>query len=80
MSTTIFSNIFKGNFLNYVTKYKENIQKVLYEYDIVIFMARKAICFYESMVANGEIKKTNCEVYSSRIIDYNVLEKIKDKK
>ena len=80
MNKVSFSNIFKGNFLRYVTKYKENIQMVLREYDVVIFMARKAICFYESMVANGEIKKTNCEVFSSRILDYNVINRIKGKK
>lgn len=80
MHTSTFSTIFKGNYLKYVTKYKENIQKILNEYDIVIFMARKAICFYESMIINGEINKTNCKVFSSRVVDYNVIPKIKDKK
>ena len=80
MHTVSFSKIFKGNYLNYVTKYKENIQKVLNSYDIVIFMARKAICFYESMVANGEIRKTDCEVFSSRVIDYNIIQGMKGKK
>ena len=80
MRQVVLSDIFKGNYLRYVTKYKENIQKLLDEYDVVFFMARKAICFYESMVINGEIEKTKCEVYSSRIIDYNIIHKLKDKK
>ena len=61
MQKVSFSNVFKGNYLKYITKYKENIQIVLDEYDVVIFMARKAICFYESMVLNGEIKATDCQ-------------------
>lgn len=75
-----FSDIFKGNYLSYISNYKRQIQNILNEYDIVIFMARKAICFYESMVTNGEITPTNCEVYSGRIFDYNIIQNFKGKK
>lgn len=60
--------------------YKENIQKLLFEYDVVIFMARKAICFYESMVTNGELTTTDCKVFSSRVIDYNIVNTFSNKK
>ena len=79
MNRVDFSKIFKGHFLKYVTDYKDKIQTILNEYDVVIFMARKAICFYESMIINGEIKKTNCEVFSSRTIDYHMIHRIQNK-
>lgn len=75
-----FANIFKGNFLNYIIKYKETIQVVLSKYEYVIFMARKAICFYEAMCVNGEVPEASCKVFSSRVIDYNILNELRGKK
>lgn len=80
MNNDFISNVFYGNYFQYIAKYKERIQKALYEYDVVIFMARKAICFYEAMRLNGEIKPTNCTVISSRATDYNILPHLKNKR
>ena len=55
MSKPEFADIFSGEFLGYVTKYRERIQKILNEYEVVIFMARKAICFYKAMKLNKEL-------------------------
>ena len=80
MNNPTFSNIFPGEYLSYVTKYSERIQEILDNYEIAIFMARKAICFYEAMVINAVIIPTNCKVISSRVIDYNVISEFKGKK
>ncbi len=70
-----FSDVFPGEFLGYVTKYSERIQNILNEYEIVFFMARKAICFFEAMRYNGLLNiPSSCQVFSSRIVDYNVLD------
>lgn len=79
MKEVSFSSVFKGNFLSYVTKYKENIQNVLSKYEYAIVMARKAICFFEAMYINGEISETGCKVFSSRVIDYNILNELRGK-
>lgn len=72
--------IFKANYLKYISDYVECINRVFDEYDVAIFMARKAICFYKALVNNNEIKTHACEIYSSRVIDYNVLDKLKGKR
>lgn len=74
------SKVFSGDFLRIITNYSETIQNVLNSYDVVIFMARKAICFYQSMITNKIIVPTKCEVISSRVLDYNTIDKLKNKK
>jgi len=71
-----FSTIFSGEFLGYTAHYAERVQQVLATYDVVIFMARKAVCFYEAMVLNGVITPTDCLVLSSRVLDYNMLDQL----
>ena len=80
MNKVNFHDIFKANYLSYIENYKKQIQNILNNYDVVIFMARKAICFYESMVMNKEIKTTECEVFSGRVLDYNVIKSLRGKK
>lgn len=80
MQKKIFSQVFTGNYLGIATKYRENIKELLKSYDIVIFMARKAICFYEAMLKNEEIELCDCEIISSRVLDYNDLVSFKDKR
>jgi len=81
MSKPKFADIFTGEFLGYVAHYCERIQEIINEYDVVIFMARKSVCFYKAMSLNGElIVPPSCNILSSRIITYNVLEKYKGKK
>lgn len=81
MKKVNFSDVFSVEYMEIITKYKSHIQKLLSMYDIVIFMARKAICFYKAMVVNGEIiPNEKCMVLSSRILSYNVIKKFKGKR
>ncbi|MDR0752069.1 MAG: phosphoribosyltransferase [Christensenellaceae bacterium] len=81
MALLTFQQVFSGDFLTKVTKYSERIQTIINNYDIVIFMARKAVCFYKSMIINKVIiPNNNCRVTSNRIIGYNVLEELKGKR
>ena len=76
-----FSDVFSVEYLEVVTKYKDRINKLLSTYDFIIFMARKAICFYKAMVVNGEIVPNDkCVVLSSRVLSYNVINNFKGKK
>ena len=77
-------DIFPQQYHKEVIKYKNLIKSLYTEYDVLIFMARKAICFYKSMVINGLIDppKKDSEVYifSSRTLDYNIFGKLVGKK
>lgn len=75
-----FADTFSVEYLDLIVKYKNRIQNFLETYDIIIFMARKAICFYKAMVVNGEIiPNEKCVVLSSRILSYNVINNYKGK-
>lgn len=81
MRKVCFENTFSMEYLDLMVKYKSRIQNFLETYDIIIFMARKAICFYKAMVVNGEIiPNKKCVVLSSRILSYNVINEFKGKK
>lgn len=80
MAKVSFSDIFSGEYLQVINKYCERIQSILANYDIVIFMARKAICFYEAMVSNGEILPSDSIIVSSRVLDYNFIKDFEKKK
>ena len=44
-------------------------------------MARKAICFYKALIINNELSPDSCcEIYSSRILSYNIWDKLKNKR
>ncbi|MCD7761779.1 MAG: hypothetical protein LUI14_01010 [Lachnospiraceae bacterium] len=73
--------VFPIEYLELITKYKNSIQELLHTYDLVIFMARKAICFYKALVENGEIiPNKECLVLSSRVLSYNIGNKFCNKK
>ena len=73
--------IFPNKYYQEVLKYKEQISELFVKYDVVIFMARKAICFYKAMVINEMLPiPKNCTIYSSRILTYSNLECLKEKK
>ena len=73
--------LFPPEYRNLIQQYIENLQKIFQEYKVVIFMARKAICFYKSLIIGGFIEKPqNCEVFSSRILTYDIFNKLKGKK
>lgn len=80
MSSIPLSKIFGGEYLRIITNYCNTIQQILNSYDTAVFMARKAICFYQSMVINKLITPTKCEIVSSRVLDYNILYKFADRK
>lgn len=81
MKKISFSDVFSVEYLEVITKYKDRINKLLSTYDVVIFMARKAICFYKAMVVNQEIfPNEKCVVLSSRVLSYNVMDIFKGKK
>lgn len=74
------SKIFPIEYNGMVEKQKNTIQNLINTYDVVIFMARKAICFYKALLANGEIVYNNeCLVLSSRVITFNVLKILENK-
>lgn len=77
----LFNEIFPNVFLKIVEKYVERVNRIINEYDVVIFMARKAICFFDALVISGNIKKNkDCCIVSSRALDYNILDSFKGKK
>ena len=80
MGRVAFSRFFSGDTLNVISKYCERIQRILESYDVVIFMARKAICFYKAMIINEELSPTGCIVISSRTLEYNNIDSIKNHK
>lgn len=74
-------DIFPDKFYEITNSHIRKIQGILFRYDVVIFMARKAISFYKALILNGELQiSTTCEIYSSRILNYNVWEALRDKK
>lgn len=75
------ADVFPDKFCEITNSYVRKLQWVLTRYDVVIFMARKAICFYKALCLNEELTvPTSCEIYSSRILSYNVWEKLTNKK
>ncbi|MCL2596212.1 MAG: hypothetical protein FWD66_00820 [Paludibacter sp.] len=64
-----------------ITRYKNNLSDIFDNYDVAIFMARKAICFYKALVLEKHLQKpTHCKIVSSRVLDYNVFDDFKGKK
>lgn len=76
MRNLSLTNIFPHKYSDITQKYVKRLEKIVKEYDAIIFMARKAICFYDSLVLQGEIaKSTGCCIMSSRALEYNVLKR-----
>lgn len=73
-------DFFRNDFLSVIDSHKKRILFILDHYDVAIFMARKAICFFDALQINGELHPTNCRVISSRVMDYNGLERFRGKK
>lgn len=65
MARVKFTDIFTGDYLAVMTGYRERIQYILESYEVAVFMACKAVCFYTAMKNNGEITDTDCHVMSS---------------
>lgn len=64
--------IFGAKYYDKICTYIETIQNAIDSYDIVVFMARKAYCFYKALIDNKLIvQRDNCTILSSRAITYN---------
>lgn len=71
------ADVFPDKFFDISYSYVRKLQEILTRYDVVIFMARKAICFYKALLLNGAIKNDySCKVYSSRILSYNIWDEL----
>ena len=49
------ADIFPNKFYDISYSYVRKLEEVLVHYDVVIFMARKAICFFKALLLNGVI-------------------------
>lgn len=70
----MIEKFFSGELKVQIMKYCKKLENIKSEYDVLIFMARKSICFYDALVLNGEVSKTNSETVittSSRILNYD---------
>jgi hypothetical protein len=73
--------LFPVGYRDTITRYKNNLSDIFDKYDVAIFMARKAICFYKALVLEKHLQQpTHCKVVSSRVLDYNVFDDFKGKK
>ena len=81
MKKVYIEDVFPSEYSDLIQKYISRLQIILEQYDVVIFMARKAICFYNSLLSTGKITKPdNCCVMSSRVLTYNILSLLRDKR
>lgn len=75
------TDIFPDKFCEITNSYVRKLQGILCQYEAVIFMARKAVCFYRALLQNEELYvPASCKVYSSRILSYNIWDKIQGKR
>jgi|GEM_PF-3578039 len=72
--------LFPSEYSELIQRYKAALINIFEDYHVVIFMARKAICFYKALVINEIIGKPNCEVFSSRVLTYNIFQNLKGKR
>ena len=65
--------IFSGESLVIINKYRKLLASIAPNYDYVVFMARKAICFYKALEINNEINslKPLGAIISSSIFTYD---------
>lgn len=73
---TTLETIFSGKYARMVRKHVDRLKRLIKHYDVIIFMARKSICFYNALILQKEIEKnTECCIISSRALEYDVLKK-----
>lgn len=77
----IINDCFPIDYRDIIHGYISQIETILSNYDIVVFMARKAICFYHALKSVGAFDNHDTAiVFSSRSLTYNDLSILKDKK
>lgn len=75
-NTAALEAIFSGKYAQIVRKHVDRLKRLIKQYDVIIFMARKSICFYNALILQSEIEKnTECCIISSRALEYDVLKK-----
>lgn len=55
--TVNLNNIFSEKYAQIIKKYVKRLNVLLKQYDAVIFMARKSICFYSALIIQGKLRK-----------------------
>ena len=81
MKNTNLIEIFPPEHRDLIHRYTTTLPKVFDNYDVAIFMARKAVCFYKALVLGDFVKKPeSCEILTNRALTYNIFEKLKNKK
>lgn len=71
---SMIEKFFGGDLRVEIMKYCKKLESIVEKYDVLIFMARKSICFFDALVINGEIKLLDREVVittSSRVLFYD---------
>lgn len=77
----IINDCFPVDYRDIIRGYISQIETILSNYDIVVFMARKAICFYHALRSVGAFDTCDTAVvFSSRALTYNDLSIYKNKK
>ena len=72
---------FPEKYIDVISGYIERINSLFQRYDVVIFMARKAYCFYLALKHKGLITNLNsCTVMSSRSLSYSIEGKLQGKR
>jgi nucleoside phosphorylase len=80
-TATTLLEIFPPEHSELILRYKNTLPKVFANYDVAIFMARKAICFYKALVLGGFVKEpVSCEILTDRALSYNIFKKLENKK
>ena len=81
MKRKIYIESIFNEYSDLINNYIRRLQKIIETYDVVIFMARKAICFYYALRITNKISKvpSSC-IMSSRVLTYDVLNLLKNKK
>jgi hypothetical protein len=73
--------LFPEEYRELILRYKSTLHRIFDNYEVVIFMARKAVCFYKALVIGKYINKPQkCKVFSNRVLTYNVTNNFKGKK
>jgi len=81
MEKSDFFDLFPPEYRNLILRYKSTLLQIFQEYQVVIFIARKAVCFYKALVIGGYIDRPiNCEIISSRALTYNIVKNFIGKK
>lgn len=75
-NTNALETIFSSKYAHMVRKHVDRLKKLIKQYDVIIFMARKSICFYNALILQREVENnTKCCIISSRALEYDVLKK-----